>query len=195
MDNYSRKHYDSQLIGKLGFDNTYAIAVTREVADKYNLKKVSDLKKAASQLTFGAESEFFSREGSMKYQPFVEFYGLHFKNTVSVDTSLKYNAIENGSFQVTEVYATDGLNKKAGLVTLEDDRHFFPDYYGTFFVRNDTLRRFPKLKKVLSQLNGQISNEDMVNMTYQVDVEGKSVDTVARNFLIKKGLISGEAWA
>ena len=195
VDNYSRKHYDSQLIGKLGFDNTYAIAVTREVADKYNLKKVSDLKKVAPQLTFGAESEFFSREGSMKYQPFVEFYGLHFKNTVSVDTSLKYNAIENGSFHVTEVYATDGLNKKAGLVTLEDDRHFFPDYYGTFFVRNDALRRFPKLKKVLSQLNGQISNEDMVNMTYQVDVEGKSVDTVARNFLIKKGLISGEAWA
>ena len=189
VNQQAENRYQVHLIGKVGFDNTYAIAVTQEVAKKYNLKKVSDLKEVAPKLRFGAESDFFSQEGSMKYDPFVKFYGLKFKSTVSVDNSLKYNAIMNGSFDVTEVYATDGLNKKANLVILKDDRHFFPDYYGSYLVRDDTLTRFPKLEGVLKELDGQISNEDMVNMTYAVDVKKQSVESVTKDFLKKKGLL------
>ena len=75
------------MLGKLGFNNTYAIAVPRKLTDKYNLKKVSDLEKVAPELTFGAEHEFFTEEGSMKYNPFVKFYNLKFKNQKSVDVS------------------------------------------------------------------------------------------------------------
>jgi glycine betaine/choline ABC-type transport system substrate-binding protein len=60
-------------------------------------------------------------------------------------------------------------------------------------VRDDTFTRFkdiaPNLKEVLNLLAGQISNEDMVNMTYQVDVEGKQVPDVARAFLAQRGLL------
>ena len=181
------------LLDKLGFDNTYAIAVTKEVADKYGIEKVSDLKQYASQLVFGAEHEFFTEEGSMKYGPFVDYYGLNFKESVSVDVSLKYSAVEQGSFDVTEVYATDGLNKKAGLVVLEDDKEFFPEYNGAFLVKKDTFSKFkkiaPNLEEVMATLSGKISTEDMINMTYDVDVNGKSVDDVAREFLEKNDLI------
>ena len=188
-----KKRENLMMLGKLGFNNTYAIAVPRKLANKYNLKKISDLKKVASELTFGAEHEFFTEEGSMKYNPFVKFYNLKFKNQKSVDVSLKYSAIEKGEYDVTEVYATDGLNKKANLVRLEDDKHFFPEYNGAFLVREDTFTKFaksaPNLKKVLSMLDGKISTEEMSEMTYQVDVKGKSVDDVAIDFLKKKGLI------
>lgn len=181
------------MLGKLGFNNTYAIAVPRKLADRYNLKKVSDLEKVAPELTFGAEHEFFTEEGSMKYNPFVKFYHLKFKNHKSVDVSLKYSAIEKGEYDVTEVYATDGLNKKANLVILEDDKHFFPEYNGAFLIREDTLTKFaktaPNLKKALSSLNGKISTEEMSEMTYQVDVKGRTVDAVALDFLKKKGLL------
>ena len=129
----------------------------------------------------------------MKYSPFTEFYGLNFKDTSPVDVSLKYAAVEKGSFDVTEVYATDGLNRKANLKVLEDDRSFFPDYNGAFLVREDTFERFadvaPDLEDILNLLAGQIANDDMVEMTYQVDVLGRSVDDVAREFLINRGLI------
>ena len=129
----------------------------------------------------------------MKYGPFTEFYGLHFRDTASVDVSLKYSAIEKGSFEVTEVYATDGLNRKANLKVLEDDLEFFPDYNGCFLIREDTFERFadsaPNLEEVLNLLAGQISNEDMMEMTYQVDVMGKSVDEVASAFLTARGLL------
>lgn len=182
-----------RLLGKLGFDNTYAIAVTEQTAEKYRLETISDLVPVAGELSFGAEHEFFTAEGSMKYGPFTEYYGLSFRETVPVDVSLKYAAVENGSFDVTEVYTTDGLNRKAKLKVLEDDRNFFPDYNGALLVREDIFERFadaaPNLEEVLGLLDGQISNDDMVEMTYAVDVEGRSVEDVAREFLVARGLL------
>lgn len=190
----AQKEYGVHLLTKLGFDNTYAVAVPQEVAEEYHLEKVSDLIPVASELVFGAEHEFFTQEGSMKFGPFTKFYGLKFKSVSQVDTSLKYAAIENGSFDVTEVYTTDGLNRKANLKVLEDDQKFFPDYNAAFLVPDDLFERYadiaPNLEEVLNLLVGHITNEDMVDMTYQVDVMGQDLDTVARNYLIDCGLIA-----
>ena len=185
---------DLRLLEQLGFDNTYAVAVPQAIADRYGLETVSDLIPVAGELTFGAEQGFFSREGTMKFYPFAEFYGLSFRDAIPVDIGLKYTAIENGSFDVTVVYATDGLNKKTNLKILEDDRGFFPDYNGAFFVRNDTFQRFadeaPDLEEVLNLLAGKISTDQMAELTYQVDVVGRTVDEVAHEFLMSQGLLS-----
>lgn len=185
--------HDIRLLEKLGFDNTYAMAVPQSLAETHGLETISDLIPLAGDLVFGGEHEFFTLEGSMKYGPFTEFYGLSFGDTAPVDVSLKYSAAENGDFDVVVVYATDGLNRKANLKVLEDDKSFFPDYNGAFLVREDTFEKFadtaPNLEEVLNLLAGQISNEDMVEMTYQVDVQGRTVDDVAMEFLLNRGLI------
>lgn len=184
-----------RLLGKLGTDNTYAMAVPAAIAEKYNLKTISDLIPIAGELVFGAEHEFFSLEGSMKYEPFTEFYGLKFKDKKSVDIALKYTAVENGNFDVTEVYATDGLNRKANLVVLDDDKEFFPEYNGAVLVRDEIFTKYkdvaPNLEEVINMLSGKFSNEIMTDLTYAVDVEGKPVKEVARSFLISEGLIAG----
>ena len=182
--------YDLHVLGKLGFENTYAIGVPEELAEEYGLTTISDLIPIADQLVFGAEQEFFTLEGSMKYNPFVEFYGLNFKDYIPVDMGLKYASIENGTFDVAVVYTTDGLNRKVGLKVLEDDKSFFPDYNGMFVVRGDILEQYPELEGILEQLTGAISTEDMAEMTYQVDVQGRSVDDVAQEFLVSRGLLS-----
>ena len=190
----AQEQYGVHLLKKLGFDNTYAVAVPQHIAETYHLEKISDLIPVAPELVFGAEHEFFTQEGSMKFGPFTKFYGLKFKSVSQVDTSLKYAAIENNSFDVTEVYTTDGLNRKANLKVLEDDHKFFPDYNAAFLVSDDLFERYadtaPNLEEVLNSLVGHISNEDMVEMTYQVDVMGQDLDTVARNYLIQCGLLS-----
>ena len=185
----AQEEYGMRLLEKLGFDNTYAIAVPQSIADQYGLETISDLIPVADQLTFGAEQGFFTLEGSMKYGPFTEFYGLNFRNAISVDLGLKYTAIENGSFDVTVVYATDGLNRKAGLKILEDDKSFFPDYNGAFLAREDVLEQYPELAGILNQLAGRIPTEQMAELTYQVDVVGRTVDDVAREFLVSQGLL------
>lgn len=111
-----------------------------------------------------------------------------------MDIMLKYKAIEEGSYEVMVVYATDGLNKRANLKILEDDKQFFPEYYGTILARNDLFERFreeaPDLEETLSSLNGLFTNDLMSSMTYEVDVEQRSVDDVAREFLIEQGLLA-----
>ena len=189
VNQVAQEEYGMRLLEKLGFDNTYAIAVPQAIADQYGLETISDLIPVADQLTFGAEQGFFTLEGSMKYGPFTEFYGLNFRNAISVDLGLKYTAVENGSFDVTVVYATDGLNRKAGLKILEDDQSFFPDYNGAFLVREDVLEQYPELEGILNQLAGRIPTEQMAELTYQVDVVGRSVDDVARDFLMSQGLL------
>lgn len=181
------------MLGKVGLNNTYAIGVTQAVVDTYGVSTISDLVPIASQLTFGAEHEFFTAEGSMKYQPFVDFYGLNFRSATPVDVVLKYDAVERGSFDAIVVYTTDGLNKRAGLTILEDDRKFFPEYNGAILVRDDLFQDFhdtaPELEQVLELLTGQVSNEDMVSLTYAIDVEGQDVDQTAHNFLVERGLL------
>ena len=181
--------YDLHVLGKLGFENTYAIGVSEELAEEYDLETISDLIPIADRLTFGAEQEFFTLDGSLKYHPFVEYYGLNFKDYSPVDMGLKYAAIENGSFDVSVVYTTDGLNRKVGLKVLEDDKSFFPDYYGVFVVRGDILEQYPELEGILEELTGKISTEQMAELTYQVDVQGRTVDDVAREFLVSQGLL------
>ena len=183
VNQVSRQDYGMTLLDQLGFDNTYAIGVPQALAEEYGLNCISDLIPIAGQLTFGAEQEFFTLEGSMKYGPFKEAYGLHFKEAKPVDMGLKYAAIENGSFDVSVVYATDGLNRKVGLKILEDDKGFFPDYNGAFFVREDVLEQYPELEGILNRLSGKIPTEQMAELTYQVDVLGRDVDEVAREFL------------
>ena len=129
----------------------------------------------------------------MKFTPFSEFYGLNFANTVPVDINLKYAAVENGNFDVTVVYTTDGLNRKAGLKVLEDDRNFFPEYNGALLVReglyDEMAETAPELRDILNSLSGKFTNEIMTDLTYAVDVEGRSVEEVAREFLTEQGLL------
>lgn len=184
--------YGVTSLDKIGINNTYAIAVTQETADRYNLRKVSDLIPVADQLVFGAEPSFFAEETEDRYYAFVDAYGLNFKDAVSIDVNLKYTAIVNGNFDVTEVYSTDGLNKKYDLVILEEDLGFFPDYYANLVARKGFFEDFAEIEnlyEVLDMLTGQISDAEMVEMSYAVDVDGKTPASVAREFLLSKGLL------
>jgi osmoprotectant transport system permease protein len=186
--------YDMRMLGKIGVNNTYAIGVTQEVMDTYHPETISDLVPIAGELRFGAEQDFFTSAGSMKYEPFVARYGLEFKEAVHVDIMMKYTMVEEGAYEVMVVYATDGLNRRANLTVLEDDMHFFPDYYGTILVREDVFQRFadvaPGLEETLTLLNGQFTNEIMSELTYRVDVLGEDVDAVAADYLRTIGLLS-----
>ncbi len=188
-----QNQYQVDMLDQLGINNTYCIAVPQAIADQYGLKAISDLIPVAGELRFGAEHEFFTAEGTMKYGPFTQFYGLNFKEKIPVDINLKYAAVENGSFEVTVVYTTDGLNRKAGLKVLEDDLGFFPEYNGALLVRDglydEMSETAPNLREVLNQLAGTLTNETMTDLTYAVDVEGRDLEEVAREALTARGLL------
>lgn len=181
------------LLNKMGFENTYALAVDQSFAAENNLQTISDLVPLTKDLVFGAEHEFFDEEGTMRFKPFNAHYGIEWKDNSSIDIGLKYAAMDSDNIDVTMVYSTDGLNKKSNLFVLKDDLAFFPEYHTSFLFRDTLFEEFkdaaPNLQEVLSQLGGLIDAETMTDMNYAVDADGEKPHDVAMKFLTEKGLI------
>lgn len=185
-DEYRQK-YDFIWSKPYGFNNTYSLATPLHIAGQYHLKNFSDLAEFPDQFRFGAEYDFFEiHEG---YDAMCEFYNLKFKKTTDMDIGLKYEAIKSGKIDIMNIFTTDGQLNGAGLTVLEDDKHFFPSYFCCTVVRGETLRKYPELEKILSRMDNILTNSEMSELNYQVDIAGKSEKEVAEHFLRKKGLI------
>ena len=171
-----------------GFNDTFGIVVRREVADRYDLRSYSDLARVSSQLSFGAEYDFFERADG--YRAFCDAYGMSFANTIDLDIGLKYQALAEGQMDVMVVFTTDGQLSAADAAILTDDRGFFPSYLCGNVVRDQVLEEHPELRAVLTKLNGTITDGDMAQMNYEVESEGRPPEDVAREYLQEKGLLS-----
>ncbi len=187
MQKEYKEKLDMQWDGMYGFNNTYGLAVRREVAEQYDLKTYSDLKDVASQLVFGAEYDFFEREDG--YDALCKAYGLEFKSTMDMDIGLKYQALNQGKIDVMVIFTTDGQLSVSDAVVLEDDQHFYPSYLCGNVVRSQVLKKHPELKDVLKKLSGIISDQDMAQMNYAVESEGKEPRAVAEKLLQDAGLL------
>ena len=188
VNELGKKEANVMLTPKLGGQNTYVVAVSQEIAQEYNLSKVSDLVSCAAELTFAAEHEFFD-EGSKHFDAFVEAYGLNFKESNTIDRGLKYAGMDSGNMDVTIVYSTDGLNKKFNLVTLEDDQKFFPEYNGAYLIRADLYEDYPELEEVFASLEGRFTDDVCTELNYLIDVENQDPYDVAYDYLSENGFI------
>ncbi len=172
--------------GLYGFNDTYGLAVKRDLAEEYGLETYADLAKVSQDLRFGAEYDFYEREDG--YPGLKDTYGFDFKDMVELDIGLKYVAISTDNVDVINVFSTDAMLKKENLVVLKDNENFFPSYFAATLVRNETLIKYPELQEVIEKLTNQISDEEMIEMNYLVEVENKDPKVVAAEFIAKKGL-------
>ncbi len=181
------KQFKIKWLEPIGFNNTYALAMPRELADKNNIESISDLKNLSGNFTFGAEHEFFNRDDG--YDGLIKIYGLTFKNTAKMDVSLKYQAIGQGKMDVTDAFTTDGQLKALNLKVLKDDKNFFPPYYAAPIVSEKTLENYPQLEELLNKLADTIDDETMQELNYKADNEKQSIEKVAEEFLKSKNII------
>ena len=168
------------------FQNTYALAVRKDYASENNLEKITDLKNIENDVNAGFTLEFNDREdGNLGLK---SLYGLNF-DVKTMEPALRYTAISNKSIDLTDVYSTDSQIIANNLKILEDDKKLFPPYQAAPLLREETLKEYPELEEILEKLAGKITSEEMTKMNYAVDVEGKSANEVAREYLIKEKLI------
>lgn len=177
-------------LDELGFNNTYALAVTQETAEEYDLETTSDLVGVADELVMGTDPEVLVREDGLP--GLQEAYGFEFEDALAMDSGLMYSSVASGDVDIITAFTTDGRIEALDLVLLEDDKNFFPPYYAAPVVRQELLQEYPELEEVLNQLAGQIDNEAMAAMNYQVDEEGVEPREVAQTFLEEQGIIDGE---
>ena len=176
--------FNQTFFDSYGFENTFAFTVTKETAEKYNLKKVSDLEKHKDELRVASDATWIKREGD-GYPAFAKAYGFEFKNIRTMQIGLVYDALKNKSIDAALGYTTDGRIAAYDLVTLEDDRHFFPPYDASPLATNEYLKKNPKAKKSIEKLIGKVSTEKMQKLNYRADGKKEEPAVIAEKFLKK----------
>ena len=168
----------------LGFDNTYAMAVTREAAERHGLASISDLRRTGS-LRVAFPHEFLNRQDG--WPGLRERYGLSL-TVRGIEHGLAYEAMEQEQIDLTAVYSTDGEIRRADLVLLEDDLGYFPEYRATFLARADLP---PRVRQLLQTLGGRLDDERMQSLNLAALRRGDSIRGVAARFLQEEGLSAG----
>lgn len=174
--------------GLYGFSNTYGLAVRQDTAAQYGLDTYSDLAAAAGELTFGGNPDYIELETG--YPRLCAAYNMQFKDVVQMEIALKYEALNNNEVDVINAFTTDAQLAANDLVLLTDDQVFFETFEAGTVVRKDALEKYPELQGVLEKLNGLITEDEMQQMNYEVEVNGREDREVAHEFLAGKGLVS-----
>ncbi len=172
------------------FNNTQALAMTKEVAAQYGIQAYSDLAQKAPELILGGPAEFLEREDGIKGLQ-QAYGGFEFKEVKQLGTgSLRYQALLEGQVDVVVAFGTDGAIKGNDLLLLVDDKVFYPIYNVAPVIRQDTLKKYPQIEKVLNDFAPLLTDDIMSGLNWQVDgPEAKEPVDVARAFLLEKGLI------
>jgi len=186
-----RSRYGVRWLPPLGFQNTYAIAVRPETAQRYGLRTLSDLARVAPLLTAGLSPDFIQRADGLP--GLARAYDLRFAAVRPLAQALKYTALAKGSVDVIDGYSTDGLIARYGLVVLQDDRHFFPPYEAAALVSVRLQREEPRAIATLTALSGMIGDSLMRALNARVEVEHQPVQRVAGDALRALGLDTASA--
>ena len=165
-----------------GFNNTFAITVRRADADRYGLKRISDLAQVAPRWRAGFGYEFLERADG--FQGLARAYGLRFAAPpTAMDLGLTYRALADGKVDVIAGNSTDGQIQALDLVVLEDDRRYFPPYEAAPVIREAVVKRHPEIAAALAQLAGGMSDADMRRLNALADVQHRDIATLAREWL------------
>lgn len=184
-----KQQFQMDYLQPMKYQNTNALVVKKDFAKKNDLKTISDLKNIENQLKGGMTLEFIHRKDG--WVGIKKAYELDFP-VRSMQASLRYSAIKNGQINVADAYSTDSQIKQLNLTTLKDDQHVFPPYQGAPLMKTSFANKHPQVVKALNRLAGKISESEMQEMNYEVNVQKKSADVVAHQYLVKKGLLKGD---
>ena len=173
-----------EMLGDFGFNNTYALAVPREVAEARGLASISDLRDHPD-LRMAVSHEFLERPDG--WPGLQQLYGVE-AVPAGIEHALAYEALEDGSIDLTDAYSTDGELKRYDLAVLADDRGFFPVYLAVPLVRVDLDAR---AKTVLRRIAGTLDDAEMSDLNAAAVFGGQSTQSIARSYLVDKDLIGG----
>lgn len=174
-------------LARFGFNNTYAIVARQDDAARRGLKALSDLPKAKG-LRCGFDLEFADRPDG--YKGLAKALGSPFCAEVrQMAPGLMYEALSRGDVDVISGYSTDGRIASLNLVSLADDRRFFPPYDAAPLAGPKAFEKAPNLRARLEALAGRLTDAKMTRLNAAVVAEKRQAKDVAREFLAAEGLL------
>ena len=183
-----RERWGVRWLPPLGFENTYAITLPRELAEQRGIGSISDLAREGSDLVAGFSPDFLGREDGLPGLRVA--YGLELRQVRSLLQAVKYSALISGSVDVIDGYSTDGRLAEDEFVVLEDDRAFFPPYEAAAVVGAEVQTEVPSVIPILTELSGLLDEITVRRLNQRIEQEGEPLEQVARQALLDLGLLS-----
>ena len=175
----------------LGFNNTYAIGMKEEVAERLKIKKISDLRQHPD-LKFGFGNEFMDRGDG--WPILRKNYNLPQQNVRGLDHDLAYRGLEKGTIQAIDIYSTDAKIQYYDLRILKDDLNHFPAYNAVILYRSDLEERAPHVVTVLKNLESKIPESEMIKMNSRANLEMVPESQIASDFLLESLSLQTESY-
>ncbi|WP_042332727.1 glycine betaine ABC transporter substrate-binding protein [Desulfosporosinus orientis] len=173
-------------------NDTYGIVVRPEIAEKYNLKTVSDyvaqVKKGES-LKFVGFPEWEGRADGLPSFEKVYDFKMPKDDFVNVAMGLNYDTLQAKKGDLALAFTTEPRIVTDKLVMLEDDKSAFPVYNAAPVVRQEILDAYPTLADDIKKLSSILDTKTITELNKEADVEKKSIEEVSTTFLKSKGLI------
>lgn len=181
------ERYEVTVAKPLGFQNTFAMVIRGEDAQRLHLTTLSQAAQYTPQWRLGVGYEFEQRPDGLP--GLSATYGFRFAAPPrTMDLGLLYRALNAHQVDMIAANSTDGPIQAFGFKALEDDSHYFPPYQAVPLVRDDALARWPQIRTALDALAGRISAEDMRMMNEAIDGQHRDPAEVVRAFRQQKQL-------
>lgn len=177
------------LLESAAADDTNALVVTPETAQQHGLATTSDLAPVAGQLTLGGPPECPERPFCIP--GFQQVYGIEFGDFAPLDVGgpLTVEALSQGEIDVALLFSTSSVIGENGWIILEDDRGLQNAENITPVVRTEVLNE--EIATLLNSVSAALDTQTMIELNGRVEIEGQDAATVARDFLVERGLIAG----
>ncbi len=170
------------ITGSLGFNDTYAIAVRRDLAEARGIRTISDLR-GHPDLIIGVGNEFLGRSDG--WPGLKAAYQLPQTDVRGLEHDLAVAALRDGAIDATDVYTTEAKIDPATMVLLEDDLAFFPPYQSVIVHRLDLADRMPGAIEAFASLEGRFDETTMQGMNAAVEIGGRAEVEVASDALAR----------
>jgi osmoprotectant transport system substrate-binding protein len=170
------------------FTSSNEVAVTKETAEQNDLTTISDLESVAGEFTLYGSPECRQRLDCLL--GLQEVYGLEFQKFTPVDIALRHEVLIKGQADVSIVFTTDPQIQREEFVLLEDDQGMFPPYNSTLVMRNEIAEQGgASLEELVSMVNEGLTAEAMQELNARVDLDKKTPEEVAGEYLSETGLV------
>ncbi len=178
-------------------NNTWAIALRKDVAEKNKVTSLADLGKwldSGGKFKLAASAEFIERSDALP--AFQAAYGFKLNSSQLLalaggDTTvtIKAAAAQTSGVNAAMAYGTDGAIAALGLVVLDDPKGIQPIYAPAPVIRAQTLKQYPKIKDILAPVFKTLDGPTLQSLNAKIAVEGQDAKKVAGDYLKSKGFL------
>jgi osmoprotectant transport system permease protein len=172
---FLKDEYGVITLGRFGFENAYALAMSRTRAVELGIRTIGDLATLSERLTLGGDPEFFGR---LEWSRVREIYRLDSIRTRGMDSTFMYGAVRDREVDIITAYSTDGRVAAFNLVVLDDPKQAFPPYDAILLLSPQAARNQQLVQTVLPLVNA-VTDDMMRSANKMVDIDGLSVERAA----------------